>query len=57
MEVEKLRLTRYLDDIEGARGVGTSMISIVIPSGGSISRTTTKLTQEYGAADNIKSRL
>lgn len=57
MEVEKLRHTRYLDDIEDARGVGTSMISIVIPSGGSISRTATKLNQEYGAADNIKSRL
>lgn len=57
MEVEKLRLTRFLEDIEGARGIGTSMISIIIPSGGSISRTVAKLNQEYGAADNIKSRL
>jgi peptide subunit release factor 1 (eRF1) len=56
-DVEKLRLKRLLNDIENVEGSGTSMLSIIIPAGGSISKMATKLNSEYGAADNIKSRL
>jgi len=57
LEVEKLRLKRVLNDIENVEGSGTSTLSIIIPAGGSISKVSTKLNSEYGAADNIKSRL
>lgn len=43
--------------LEGAKGNGTSMISLFIPSGGQISRVNKMLSEEYGTASNIKSRV
>ena len=36
---------------------GTSMISLIIPPKGAISQVTKMLTEEYGTASNIKSRV
>lgn len=48
------KLVKYLDTV---RGSGTSMISIIIQPGDQISRTVKMLTDEYGTASNIKSRV
>ena len=43
--------------LQAARGAGTSMISLIIPPGSQISQIAGMLTQEYGTASNIKSRV
>jgi peptide chain release factor subunit 1 len=56
-EVETLRLRRLLKTLEAAHGEGTSMITVVIPAGGSISRMAKKLNEEYSTSFKIKNRL
>ncbi|AGO12383.1 AaceriAER028Cp [[Ashbya] aceris (nom. inval.)] len=51
------KMKKLVKSLEKARGNGTSMISLVIPPGGQISQTQKKLTDEYGTASNIKSRV
>ncbi|AET40086.1 translation termination factor eRF1 Ecym_5327 [Eremothecium cymbalariae DBVPG len=51
------KMKKLVKSLEKARGNGTSMISLVIPPGGQISQTQKLLTDEYGTASNIKSRV
>jgi len=57
LEIQKLKVERLLKQLEGAQGDGTSLITLMIPSGGNINRMKQKLTDEYSTASQIKSRL
>lgn len=62
MEVEdpliaKWRFSRLLKTLEESRGTATSMITLIMRSGCAVSDTVKMLTNEYGAAENIKSRV
>lgn len=56
-EVEIWRMKKLLKILRDSRGNGTSMISLVIPPRDQISRVSRMLTDEYGTASNIKSRV
>ncbi|CUS22626.1 LAQU0S06e02300g1_1 [Lachancea quebecensis] len=51
------KVKKLIRSLEKARGNGTSMISLVIPPKGQISFIQRMLTDEYGTASNIKSRV
>jgi len=55
--LEQWKLRRLIKNLENAKGAGTSMISLIIPGKDSIDRVNTMLTQEYGTASCIKSRV
>ncbi|EJD48830.1 peptide chain release factor eRF/aRF subunit 1 [Auricularia subglabra TFB-10046 SS5] len=55
--IEAWKLRRLIKSLDTARGAGTSMISLILPAKSQISRATAMLTQEHGAAANIKSHL
>mmetsp|Transcript_20402 Transcript_20402/g.52284 ORF Transcript_20402/g.52284 Transcript_20402/m.52284 type:complete len:439 (-) Transcript_20402:1773-3089(-) len=55
--VEIFKVKKLIKTLEAARGNGTSMISLIMPPKDQISRVNTMLTQEYGTASNIKSRV
>lgn len=55
--IEIWKVKKLIKALEKARGNGTSMISLVIPPKGQISFLQKKLTDEYGTASNIKSRV
>ncbi|CDO93222.1 unnamed protein product [Kluyveromyces dobzhanskii CBS 2104] len=55
--IEIWKVKKLVRSLEKARGNGTSMISLVIPPKGQISMTQKMLTDEYGTASNIKSRV
>ncbi|KAK6465092.1 eukaryotic peptide chain release factor subunit 1 [Scheffersomyces coipomensis] len=55
--IEIWKVKKLIKSLEAARGNGTSMISLVIPPSGQISLIQKKLTEEYGTASNIKSRV
>ncbi|KAJ3126737.1 Electron transfer flavoprotein alpha-subunit [Nowakowskiella sp. JEL0407] len=55
--VEIWKIKKLLKGLESARGNGTSMISLILPAGYQISRAVQMLTDEYGTATNIKSRV
>lgn len=57
LEVERWRAKKLLKYLQGARGNGTSMISLILPPKDQISRASKMLTDEYGTASNIKSRV
>lgn len=50
-------MKKLIASLQAARGAGTSMISLIIPPKAQISQFSTMLTQEYGTASNIKSRV
>lgn len=56
-DIEKFKQKKLVKFLADAKGDGTSMISIIIPPGEQIHRTTKMLTDEYGTATNIKSRV
>lgn len=56
-EVERWRVKKLLKSLQNARGNGTSMISLILPPKDQISRASKMLTEEYGTASNIKSRV
>lgn len=56
-DIETFRQKKLVKFLAEARGDGTSMISIIIPPKEQICRTTKMLTDEYGTATNIKSRV
>ncbi|KAI5190157.1 peptide chain release factor subunit 1 [Nematocida sp. AWRm77] len=56
-EVERWRMKKVLKHLQNARGNGTSMISLILPPKDQISRASKLLTDEYGTASNIKSRV
>lgn len=55
--IEIWKIKKLIKALEQARGNGTSMISLVIPPKGQISLIQKMLTEEYGTASNIKSRV
>ena len=55
--VEIWKMRKLIKNLESARGNGTSMISLIIPPKEQVSRWSQKLTEEYGTASNIKSRV
>lgn len=57
LEIQKLKIKRILDQLQNSKGDGTSLITLLIPSGGNINLIKQKLTDEYSAATHIKSRL
>lgn len=58
LEIEKLKMKRVLNSLEEAQGFGTSMVTLLIPSGpGRLAATRKKITDEYGTSAQIKSRV
>lgn len=55
--IEIWKIKKLIKHLQSARGNGTSMISLVIHPRDQISMTQKKLTDEYGTASNIKSRV
>lgn len=55
--IQIFKIKKLIASLERARGNGTSMISLVLPPGEQISKTSKMLTDEYGTASNIKSRV
>ena len=51
------KVKKLIKNLGAARGNGTSMISLIIPPGDQISRVNKMLSDEYGTASNIKSRV
>ncbi|PSR77968.1 hypothetical protein PHLCEN_2v7626 [Hermanssonia centrifuga] len=55
--IQMWKVKKLIKSLDMARGAGTSMISLIIPPKDQISRVSSMLTQEYGTASNIKSRV
>ncbi|CCM04512.1 uncharacterized protein FIBRA_06693 [Fibroporia radiculosa] len=55
--IQMWKVKKLIKSLDSARGAGTSMISLIIPPKDQISRVNAMLTQEYGTASNIKSRV
>ncbi|KAH8929093.1 peptide chain release factor eRF/aRF subunit 1 [Atractiella rhizophila] len=55
--VQIWKIKKLVKSLEAARGAGTSMISLIIPPRAQISQIANMLTQEFGTASNIKSRV
>lgn len=55
--IQQFKLKRLIKKLEDARGNGTSMISVIIPSGKKISDIQKMLQDEVGKADKIKDRV
>lgn len=56
-DIEIFRQKKLLEYLRDVRGNGTSMISLIIPPKDQLCRSTKMLTDEYGTATNIKSRV
>jgi len=56
-EIQILKIQRMLKELSAVEGQGTSLITVLIPSGGSIAKTKQKLVCEETAATQIKSRV
>jgi peptide chain release factor subunit 1 len=56
-QIEMFKVKKLIKNLEAARGNGTSMISLIVPPGDQISRVNKMLSDEYGTASNIKSRV
>ncbi|KAH6918956.1 peptide chain release factor eRF1/aRF1 [Coprinopsis sp. MPI-PUGE-AT-0042] len=55
--IQMWKVKKLIKSLDAARGAGTSMISLIIPPKDQVSRAQSMLTQEYGTASNIKSRV
>ncbi|ODQ81268.1 hypothetical protein BABINDRAFT_160640 [Babjeviella inositovora NRRL Y-12698] len=55
--IEIWKVKKLIKSLQMVRGNGTSMISLIIPPKGQISLNQKMLTDEYGTASNIKSRV
>ncbi|PAV23332.1 peptide chain release factor eRF aRF subunit 1 [Pyrrhoderma noxium] len=55
--IQMWKMKKLIKSLDSARGAGTSMISLILPPKDQISRASNMLTQEYGTASNIKSRV
>jgi peptide chain release factor subunit 1 len=55
--VEQWKVKKLIQTLEAARGNGTSMISLIVPPKDQVSRVANMLTNEFGTASNIKSRV
>lgn len=57
LAMKKLQLQRVLRELNEVRGVGTSLITLLVPPTGSLQRTLTKLHDELALSDQIQSRV
>ena len=57
MDLEKYKLKRLIKTLEKARGLGTSVVTVMIPANYQINLIRQLLTDEYSTATNIKSRV
>jgi len=57
LAIKQWKVKKLIESLEKARGNGTSMISLIIPPKDQIARYSKMLTEEYGTASNIKSRV
>jgi len=55
--IEQWKIRRLIKSLEEARGNGTSMISLILPPKDDIARAAKMLGDEFGTAQNIKSRV
>lgn len=55
--VEIWKMKKMIQRLQQARGNGTSMISLLVPPNTQVSQINRLLTEEYGTATNIKSRV
>lgn len=55
--IEMWKVKQLIKKLTAARGNGTSMISLIIPPKDQVARVNKMLTDEYGTASNIKSRV
>jgi len=55
--IEIWKIKKLIKSLEAARGNGTSMISLILPPKDQISRAAKMLSDEFGTASNIKSRV
>jgi peptide chain release factor subunit 1 len=55
--IEQFKIKKLIENLEKARGNGTSMISLIISPKDQISRVSRLLAEEYGTASNIKNRV
>jgi peptide chain release factor subunit 1 len=55
--IEQWKIRRLIKSLEAARGNGTSMISLILPPKDDIARANKMLGDEFGTAQNIKSRV
>eukprot|EP01006_Ploeotia_vitrea_P030297 TRINITY_DN62754_c0_g1_i1.p2 TRINITY_DN62754_c0_g1~~TRINITY_DN62754_c0_g1_i1.p2 ORF type:complete len:459 (+),score=99.68 TRINITY_DN62754_c0_g1_i1:55-1431(+) len=56
-EIEKWKVKKLIQNLESARGNGTSMITLMLTPKDQISLMTKKLNEEHGTAQNIKSHV
>jgi peptide chain release factor subunit 1 len=55
--IEIWKMKKLVQRLKEARGAGTSVITLIIPPGSQVSQFNKLLTEEYGTATNIKSRV
>eukprot|EP01096_Ripella_sp_DP13-Kostka_P012285 TRINITY_DN509_c1_g1_i1.p1 TRINITY_DN509_c1_g1~~TRINITY_DN509_c1_g1_i1.p1 ORF type:complete len:433 (-),score=210.18 TRINITY_DN509_c1_g1_i1:346-1644(-) len=55
--IEQWKIKKLIQNLDAAKGNGTSMISLIMPPKEDISRVNRMLTTEYGTASNIKDRV
>ncbi|BAM40559.1 eukaryotic peptide chain release factor [Theileria orientalis strain Shintoku] len=55
--IEQWKIKRLINKLESAKGNGTSMISLIIRPKDDVNRINKMLSDEYGTASNIKSRV
>ena len=55
-QYRRLRLKKALEDLQGMKGMGTELVSVVIPPDRKIHDVRQQLSQEAGQAANIKSK-
>lgn len=56
-QLKMWKLKKQIHMLENARGDGTSMITLIVPPNEQVSKVMSMLTNEYGTASNIKSRV
>ena len=56
MQQRRLRLKNAITDLQGMRGMGTELVTVIIPPDKQISDVRGQLSQELGQAQNIKSK-
>jgi peptide chain release factor subunit 1 len=55
--IEQWKVKRLIDNLDNARGNGTSLISLIIPARDQLNLASKLVNEEYGKASNIKSRV
>ena len=56
MQQRRLKAKNALDDLSGMRGMGTELVTVIIPPDRAIHDVRQQLSQELGQAANIKSK-